>query len=223
MRDRYSIVVGLLFLALIVVAVDQHAAAASGEGTLGLDEQPRALAAARVRRAGRRRASWKATPTSPRTTARPRAVPCPERRPAHPRLPDRDARRDPRLRPLRPAAGDLVLVHQRAATASTSRTWSTRVYRRYRGRVSFLSLDVRDDRDTVRDLIRRARLEDAGRLRPRRRRRQPLPGRRLPDLRLRLPRRHPAERQHRRPRPRRSSSARVERAAARRPRAAEAG
>ena len=29
-----------------------------------------------------------------------------------------------------------------------------RVYARYRGRVSFLSLDVRDDRDTVRDLIR---------------------------------------------------------------------
>jgi hypothetical protein len=28
------------------------------------------------------------------------------------------------------------------------------VYQRYRGRVSFLSLDVRDDRDTVRNLIR---------------------------------------------------------------------
>jgi hypothetical protein len=27
-------------------------------------------------------------------------------------------------------------------------------YRRYRGRVNFLSLDVRDDRDTVRDLVR---------------------------------------------------------------------
>ena len=53
---------------------------------------------------------------------------------------------------------------------------------------------------------RGTRLADAGRLRPRRRRRRPLPGRRLPDLRLRLPRRHPAERQHRRPRPRRSSS-----------------
>jgi thioredoxin-like negative regulator of GroEL len=29
------------------------------------------------------------------------------------------------------------------------------VYRRFRGRVNFLSLDVRDDRDTVRELIRR--------------------------------------------------------------------
>ena len=28
-----------------------------------------------------------------------------------------------------------------------------RVYRRYRGRVGFLSLDIRDDRDTVRELI----------------------------------------------------------------------
>jgi hypothetical protein len=30
----------------------------------------------------------------------------------------------------------------------------SRVYSRYRGRVNFLSLDIRDDRDTVRDLIR---------------------------------------------------------------------
>jgi hypothetical protein len=30
----------------------------------------------------------------------------------------------------------------------------SRVYSRYRGRVGFLSLDIRDDRDTVRDLIR---------------------------------------------------------------------
>src|SRR5262249_15277195 len=29
-----------------------------------------------------------------------------------------------------------------------------RVYARYRGRVSFLSLDVRDDRNTVRELVR---------------------------------------------------------------------
>ncbi len=29
------------------------------------------------------------------------------------------------------------------------------VYRRYRGRVNFLSLDIRDDRDTVRELIDR--------------------------------------------------------------------
>ena len=29
------------------------------------------------------------------------------------------------------------------------------LYRRYRGRVNFLSLDVRDDRETVRELIRR--------------------------------------------------------------------
>ena len=75
-----------------------------------------------------------------------------------------------------------------------------RVYARYRGRVNFLSLDIRDDRDTVRELIRAARLEDAGRLRPRRRGRRPLPGRRLPDLRLRLSRRDAAERQHRQPR-----------------------
>ncbi len=75
------------------------------------------------------------------------------------------------------------------------------VYRRYRGRVGFLSLDIRDDRDTVRELIRQrgwtmpvgydrdgavAGLYGVGA---------------LPDLRLRLSRRHAAERQHRRARP----------------------
>ena len=38
------------------------------------------------------------------------------------------------------------------------------VAERYRGRVAFLSLDVGDDRDTVRELDPRARLEDARRL-----------------------------------------------------------
>ena len=115
--------------------------------------QPAALAAAGVRRAGRAPGRWKATRTSPRTTAR------------RPRTP---ARRTPGARPpagSRPPGAirvcdlfDRPLVlsfwftqgsdcadQQDVVIAST---------RRYRGRVNFLSLDIRDDRDTVRELIR---------------------------------------------------------------------
>ena len=53
-----------------------------------------------------------ATRTSPRTTADHRSNPCDDR--AHAGLPDRPAGGDPRLRPLRQAAGDLVLVHRGA-------------------------------------------------------------------------------------------------------------
>jgi len=41
------------------------------------------------------------------------------------------------------------------STCSEQQDVVDEVYERYRGRVSFLSLDVRDDRDTVRELIRR--------------------------------------------------------------------
>ena len=40
MRDRYSIVVGLLFAAIVVIAL-LNASGGEGGGTLGLDEQPR--------------------------------------------------------------------------------------------------------------------------------------------------------------------------------------
>ena len=62
----------------------------------------------------------------------------------------------------------------------------------YRGRVNFLSVDVRDDRDDVRRVIEERGWRDPGRTRRRRRGQQHLPRRRLPDGRVRLPRRHPA-------------------------------
>ena len=40
MRDRYSLIVGLIFLAVIVVATIQTINSGGGEGTLGLDRQP---------------------------------------------------------------------------------------------------------------------------------------------------------------------------------------
>ena len=75
MRDRYSIVVGLLFAAVIAIAV-VNTLGHEDEGTLGLDELP---PAGRCRSSPCRspRAPWKATPTSPRTIARPRRPPAP--------------------------------------------------------------------------------------------------------------------------------------------------
>ena len=102
MRDRYSIVVGLLFLAVIVVAVVNTI-----EGRRRRDARARQAR----RRAGRcpsspcprPRAGSKATPTSPRTTAKPRRLPCPE-----------DARRTP-------PAGSAPPARSASATSSTGR------------------------------------------------------------------------------------------------------
>ena len=88
MRDRYSIVVGLIFLAVIVVATINTLERRRGGETLGLDKLAGALAAAGVRGARRPPGSSKATPTSPRTTAKARALPCPEGARRDARLPD---------------------------------------------------------------------------------------------------------------------------------------
>ena len=114
MKDRYSIVVGLIFLALIVVATVHTLSGGGGEGTLGLDRQPPrwplpefAVPGAAGQLEGDANVAQDDCESSP--------LPCPEDARRDARLPDRHPRRDPRLRPLRPAAGDLVLVHARAA------------------------------------------------------------------------------------------------------------
>ena len=196
-RDRYSIAVGLIFAAVIVDRRPQRGRR-EGAGTLGLDRQPRhwPLPEFAVPLAGRRR--WKATPTSPRTTARPRSCPVPPDDRRTPACRVGDAGLDPGLRPLRPALGDLVLVHQGGRLRRTAG----------RGQPGLRALPWAGGLP----LARRARrprhgsrpglANAAGRCRSATTataRSAPLPRRRLPDLRLRLPRRHPAERQHRRP------------------------
>ena len=197
MRDRYSVIVGLLFLAVIVVATIQTLSGGGGEGTLGLDRQPPrwplpefAVPAAAGELEGDANVAQDDCESS--------AVPCPE-----------DARRTPACRIDTPGAIRVCDLFDRPLVISF---WFTKggdcaaqqdvvdaVYRRYRGRVNFLSLDIRDDRDTVRELIRQhgwkmpVGYDRDGAVG------QPLQGRRLPDLRLRLPRRHPRQRQHRRP------------------------
>jgi hypothetical protein len=154
MRDRYSLVVGLIFLAVIVVATIQTLNGGSGEGTLGLDRQPPrwplpefAVPAAAGQLEGDANVAQDDCESG--------AVPC-----------SQGARRTPACRIQTAGAIRVCDLFGRPLMISF---WFTRgggdcadqqdvvnaVYERYRGQVNFLSLDVRDDRDTVRELIRR--------------------------------------------------------------------
>jgi hypothetical protein len=152
MRDRYSVIVGLIFLTVIVVATVSTLGGNDGESTLGIDpQQPRwplpefAVPAAAGQLEGDANVAQDNCESA--------AVPCPE-----------DARRVPACRIRTPGAIRVCDLFDRPLVISF---WFTKggncadqqdivdaVYERYRGRVNFLSLDVRDDRDTVRELIR---------------------------------------------------------------------
>ena len=152
MRDRYSILVGLLFAAVVVIALLNARGGESG-GTLGLDEQPHlwplpefAVPVAASELEGDANVAQDDCETS--------QVPCPAeaRRTPACRVSGVDAIRvcDFFDRPLVVSfwfskGGGTCVEQQDAVNAA---------YRRYRERVGFLSLNVRDDRDTVRDLIR---------------------------------------------------------------------
>jgi hypothetical protein len=153
MRDRYSIVVGLLFLVVIAIA-SYHTLGGGGGGgrTLGLDPFPArwplpefAVPAAAGQLEGDANIAQDDCESS--------ALPCPG-----------DARRAPACRIGTPGAIRACDLFDRPLVISF---WFTKgdgcvdqqdvvqsVYERYRGRVGFLSLDIRDDRGTLRDLIR---------------------------------------------------------------------
>ena len=152
MRDRYSVVVGLIFLAVIVVALIHTLGGGGGGGPLGLDRQPPrwplpefAVPAAAGQLEGDANVAQDDCESA--------AVPCPG-----------DARRVPACRIRDAGAIRVCDLFDRPLVISF---WFTKggdcadqqdivdaVYERYRGRVNFLSLDVRDGRDTVRELIR---------------------------------------------------------------------
>jgi hypothetical protein len=151
-KDRYSILVGLFFVAIVVIALINGVPGGS-QGTLGLDEQP---------------ARWPlpefAVPDAAgelegdanvaQDDCSSGEVPCPE-----------EARRTPACRVRTPGAIRVCDLFGRPSVISFwfskggdcvyQQDLVSRVYSRYRGRVGFLSLDIRDDRDTVRELIRR--------------------------------------------------------------------
>lgn len=152
MRDRYSIVVGLIFLAVIVIA-SVNTLGGGGEGeTLGLDRLPSrwplpefAVPEAAGELEGDANVAQDDCETS--------EIPCPS-----------DAQRTPACRV---DLGEAIRICDLFGRPLVISFWFSkgssecveqqdlveRVYRRYRGRVGFLSLNIRDDRDTLRDLI----------------------------------------------------------------------
>jgi len=150
-RDRYSLLVGLLFAAVIAIAILDNAGSGE-EGTLGLD---------------RLESNWPLP-----EFAVPEAVDGPEGdanvaqddcETAQDPCPA-EARRDPACLIRTPGAirvcdffdRPLVLSFwfSRGGDCLAQQDVVDRVYARYRDRVGFLSLNVRDDRDDVRDAIR---------------------------------------------------------------------
>ena len=155
MRDRYSILVGLAFAVVVVISILSNAG--DTDGTLGLDQQPPnwplpefAVPDARGELEGDANIAQDDCETS--------QLPCPA-----------DARRTPACGVRTAGAIRVCDLFDRPSLISF---WFTKgdgcveqqdvvseVFRRYRGRVDFLSLDVRDDRDDVRDLVRERRWE----------------------------------------------------------------
>lgn len=153
MRDRYSLVVGLLFLAVIVVATINTIEGGGGGETLGLDKFPVRWPLpefAVPEGAGELEGDANVAQDDCETSS----LPCPE-----------GARRTPACRIGTAGAIRICDLFDRPLVISF---WFTkgdgcadqqdvveRLYRRYRGRVGFLSLDIRDDRGTLRELIHR--------------------------------------------------------------------
>jgi hypothetical protein len=148
-RDRYSILVGLIFLAVVVVALVKGV---GGGHTLGLEDQPPrwplpefAVPAAAGSLEGDANVAQDDCATA--------ELPCPK-----------SARRTPACQVRTQGAIRVCDLFDRPSVISfwfsgcvNQQDVVDRVYARYRGRVRFLSLDVRDDRGTVRDLIQRHR------------------------------------------------------------------
>jgi hypothetical protein len=154
MRDRYSLVVGLLFAAIIVIAAI-HTLESKDEGTLGLDKlRPRwPLPEFAVPRAAGQLEGDANVAQDDCETAE---TPCPA-----------SAQRKPACRIATPGALRVCDFFNRpllisfwfahGGNCSEQQNVVNQVYERYRGRVNFLSLDIRDDRETVRELIRQGR------------------------------------------------------------------
>jgi hypothetical protein len=154
-RDRYSAAVGLLFAVVILIAL-LNTLGGEDEGTLGLGEVAKrwplpefAVPLAVGGLEGDANVAQDDCETS--------QAPCPDA-----------ARRTPACRIRTPGAIRICDLFDRPLVLSFWFTGGSgscvnqqdavdRAYARYRGRVSFLSLNVRDNRDTVRDLVRQHR------------------------------------------------------------------
>jgi hypothetical protein len=152
-KDRYSIFVGLLFVAIVAVALIHGVP--GGGGTLGLDKQPArwALPEFAVPDAA---GKLEGDANVAQDDCSVGEIPCPS-----------GSRRAPACRVHLTGAirvcdlfGRPLLISfwfSKGGDCVDQQDVVNRVYSRYRGRVNFLSLDIRDDRDTVRELIRQRR------------------------------------------------------------------
>ncbi|HET6570082.1 MAG TPA: TlpA disulfide reductase family protein [Solirubrobacterales bacterium] len=150
MKDRYSIFVGLIFAAIVVVALI-HGVPGGGE-TLGLDRQEARwpLPEFAVPNAA---GGLEGDANVAQDDCSVGELPCPA-----------DSRRQPACRIETPGAIRVCDLFDRPLVISfwfskggdcvEQQDAVSRLFSRYRGRVRFLSLDIRDDRGTVRDLIR---------------------------------------------------------------------
>jgi thiol-disulfide isomerase/thioredoxin len=153
MRDRYSLIVGLLFLVVIAIATIHTLNGGGNEEILGLDRQDQrwplpefAVPIAAGPLEGDANVAQDDCESS--------SVPCPE-----------DASRKPACGITTAHAIRICELFDRPLVISFWFTKSgdcadqqdavNRVYERYRGRVNFLSVDIHDDRETVRELVRR--------------------------------------------------------------------
>ncbi len=144
--------VGLLFAAVIAIAL-ANTLGSGDEGTLGLDElEPRwALPEFAVPRAAGGLEGDANVAQDDCETSR---APCPE---SARRAPACGIRTPGAIRVCDFFARPLVLSFwfSQGGDCVAEQDVVDRVYARYRGRVGFLSLNVRDDRDSVRETIRR--------------------------------------------------------------------
>jgi hypothetical protein len=151
LRDRYSLVVGLIFAAVIAVAAI-NTLGHKDEGTLGLDkvrERWPLPEFAVPDAAGRLEGDANVAQDDCETAQ----TPCPADASRSPACAIRTAGA---LRVCDFFAKPLVLsfwFSRGGGTCVEQQDVVDRAYARYRGRVNFLSLDIRDDRGTVRDLI----------------------------------------------------------------------
>ncbi len=152
MRDRYSILVGVIFLALIVLASVKTLSGGGGEDILGLDKSPpgRPLPEFAVPSA---KGTLEGDANVAQDDCESAAIPCPDgqrRKPAC-QIDLAGAIRDCDLfdRPL-----VISFWFTKSGDCVPQQDLVEQVWRRYRGRVNFLSLDIRDDPATVRELTR---------------------------------------------------------------------
>jgi hypothetical protein len=152
MRDRYSIAVGLIFLALIAVATVHTLTGGGGEDTLGLDKQPPrwplpefAVPAASGQLEGDANIYQDDCGSS--------SLPCSEH---PPRVPACQIATAGAIRVCDLFDRPLVISFWFGTENRCERQQGvvSSVAERYRGRVNFLSLDVLDSRESVGELVR---------------------------------------------------------------------